>query len=495
MDLDPHVCERARRSRDPRFDGRFFVGVRTTGIYCRPVCPARPPKESNVAYFATAAAAAEAGLRPCLRCRPECSPGAPAWGGSSVTVSRALRLLAEGALDEQSAEELAARLGVGARHLRRLFLEHVGAPPIAVAQTRRLQFAKNLVDETGLPLSEIALASGFGSIRRFNAVFRQAYGRPPGALRRSAECSFPAETVQLRLRYRPPLDWQALFGFLGRRATAGVESVEESSYTRSIELSGRKGWFRADPDPAGAAVKVRIVFTDPRALLRIVGRIRLLFDLNADPEAIRAHLSRDSLFDGRLRQRPGLRLPGCWDGFELSVRAILGQQISVKSASTLAGRLASEFGEPIEAAPRIGRLFPTPGRLAGAPLERIGLTRARAESIRALACATRDGRIAFTGITDQDSFTARLRELPGLGDWTTQYIAMRALGDPDAFPATDLGLRKASSLSGAELEQQSQAWRPWRAYAAMHLWQGHYDEHDQLHRNGQPCRTATAGRR
>jgi AraC family transcriptional regulator, regulatory protein of adaptative response / DNA-3-methyladenine glycosylase II len=494
MELDRIVCERARRSRDPRFDGRFFLGVRTTGIYCRPVCPAPSPREANVIYFPSAAAAAEAGFRPCLRCRPECSPDAPAWLGSSVTVSRALRLLGEGALDEGSTEDLAQRLGVGARHLRRLFLRHVGAPPVAVAQTRRLHFAKTLIDQTSLPLSQVALASGFGSIRRFNAAFLESYGWPPSEFRRHLSSAGEPGFV-ISLRYRPPFDWPALLEFLGPRAIPGVEFVEAGRYSRTISLLGHGGSFSVEPGP-GPSLRARIIFPEPRALFTIVERIRRLFDLNADPDVIATHLGGDPRLKPLVARHPGLRVPGCWDGFELAVRAILGQQVTVKGATTLAGRIASEFGTVLVGGPGLDRLFPDSSRLVDAPLEQIGVTRSRADCIRSLARAVAEGRLSFDRVADPGSVIENLREIRGIGDWTAQYVAMRALAEPDAFPSTDLGLRKAAGrCDHSSLQKMAQAWRPWRAYAAMYLWQGVRDEHSIVHTDRQPRRTAVAGRR
>jgi AraC family transcriptional regulator of adaptative response / DNA-3-methyladenine glycosylase II len=490
MELDPQICERARRSRDPRFDGRFFIGVSTTRIYCRPVCPAPSPKESNVTYFASAAAACEAGYRPCLRCRPEASPGTPAWAGTSTTVSRALRLLDENGLSDSSVETLAERLGIGSRQLRRLFLRHLGATPIAVAQTRRLHFAKRLIDETGLAFTEAALASGFGSIRRFNDCFQKTYGRTPTELRRHARRSIVQEPegYRFRLPFRPPFDWDALIEFLGPRAIPGVEQIDPDRYARTILLDGKRGRIEVQPAPRGGALDLRIEFPDASKLIRIVERVRRLFDLRADPDAIRARLEDDPMLASRIAKRPGLRVPGAWDGFELAVRAILGQQVTVKGATTLSGRLVRAFGE--------GDLFPTPHSLASADYSAIGLPGARAEAIRSLAAAVDGGQLAFTGVTDPERFIARLRELPGIGEWTAQYIAMRALSEPDAFPAADLGLLRASGASSpAELERRAERWRPWRAYAAMYLWQTEENENDELHLHGEPHRAVASGRR
>ena len=473
MNLDWRVCSRARLSRDARFDGRFFIAVLSTKIYCRPICPARTCKESNVRYYPTAAAAAEAGFRPCLRCRPESSPGTPAWLGTSTTVSRALRLIAESGLGDGGIEALAERLGVGSRHLRRLFLRHLGATPIAVAQTRRLHFAKKLIDETSLPMSQIALASGFGSIRRFNAGIRNFYHRTPTQIRHIARRKEiqPGNQYVFRLNFRPPYDWQGMLDFLAPRCSPGVEVVEKGRYRRTICVNGREGHFEVSLDSQRHLLVARIEFGDPQSLFFIVERIRAMFDLNADWADIVETLGNDAVLGERLRANPGLRVPGCWNGFELATRAILGQQITVKGATALAGRLITRFGKPLRGPQGLTHLFPEPKVLADAKIASIGLTATRAETIRALARAVCDGKINFVGVVDSEVFLSRLCEIPGIGKWTAQYVAMRALGEPDAFPSTDLGLLRAMNLrSSLELERRSESWRPWRAYAAMYLW-------------------------
>lgn len=503
MLLDIKLCSRARLTRDPRFDGRFFVGVLTTGIYCRPICPARPPKEENVRYYASAAAAAEAGLRPCLRCRPESSPGTPAWLGTSATVSRALRLISESALEDRGMDALASRLGIGPRHLRRLFLQHLGASPITVAQTRRLQFAKKLLDESQLHMREIAMASGFGSIRRFNACFQKTYGRSPSHLRKLGAQSSPLPQDEYRflLRFRPSFAWNAMMRFLAPRAIPCVEHVEHDIYRRSFSLHGHAGWMEAGLNNSADALDLRIYYSQPRFLFLIVERARRMFDLSADPDQIAAHFRRDPLLASRIAAQPGLRVPGCWEGFELAIRAILGQQVTVRGASTLAGRIVREFGTPLANAPGLTHVFPAPETLADASFTRVGLPQARAHCIRSLARAVCEGTISFSGIVDVEDFLARLRHLPGIGPWTAQYIAMRVLSEPDAFPSSDLGLLRAADLSNPrQLESRSQAWRPWRAYAAMWLWQtvtqkGVNRNVHLLHSHGKPARVAAAGRR
>ncbi|MGH9743029.1 MAG: AlkA N-terminal domain-containing protein, partial [Candidatus Acidiferrum sp.] len=471
--LDWQVCSRARLSRDPRFDGKFFIGVRGSGVYCRPICPAPTAKEKNVRYFATAAAAAEAGFRPCLRCRPECSPGTPAWMGTSNTVSRALRLIGESGLEDGGVETLAERLGIGGRHLRRLFLKHLGATPSAVARTRRLHFAKKLIDETSLPMSHIAIASGFGCVRRFNAAIQATYQRTPTHIRRIARQKerLPEDQYLFRLGFRPPYDWEGMLRFLGPRAIPGVEVVEAGWYRRTIILNGEAGYFEVSLDASGLALSVRIQFGDSRALFFIVERIRRMFDLNADWQRIAARLQTDAALAWRVKESPGLRVPGSWEGFELAVRAILGQQVTVKGATTLAGRMVKEWGRPFAGARGLTHLFPKAEVLAEAKLMGIGLTAARAETIRGLARAVCDGRIHFEGIVETEAFLSELCEIPGIGKWTAQYVAMRAVGEPDALPTGDLGLAHALGMKNTrEIEERSQAWRPWRAYAAMYLW-------------------------
>ncbi|MGE0863592.1 MAG: AlkA N-terminal domain-containing protein [Vicinamibacterales bacterium] len=476
MELDRLVCDRARRSRDARFDGRFFIAVTTTRIYCRPICPARSPNDANIRYYPTAAAAEAAGFRPCLRCRPEASPGTPAWAGTSGVVSRALRLIGEGALDRESVEALSARLGITARHLRRLFLQHVGAAPLQVALTRRGHFAKKLLDETTLPVAEVALAAGFGSVRRFNAQVQRTYSRTPSDLRRRV-ASPAAGRYRLTLSYRPPFDWQALMAFLAARATPGVEEAGAAGYRRTIAIDGATGTIQVRHAGSRPAIELEVRFPDSRALLVIVERVRRMFDLGADPAVIAGHLQTDPLLGPVMKRHPGLRAPGAWDGFELSVRAILGQQVSVAAATTIAGRLARRFGSPVEGDEGLDRIFPTPAQLAHAPLEELGVIASRAETIRLLARAVAAGTVTFAGAAAADDVTRALRALPGIGPWTAQYIALRALGEPDAFLTGDLVLRRMAGRDTTHaLDERSESWRPWRAYAVMLLWQAATDE-------------------
>ncbi|WP_437303945.1 AlkA N-terminal domain-containing protein [Sorangium sp. So ce388] len=488
MRLDEDACYRALETRDHRFDGRFFTGVRSTGIYCRPVCPARTPRRERCVFFPSAAAAQEAGYRPCLRCRPEASPGTPAWLGTSAVVSRALRLIAEGALDDADAPALAARLGVGERHLRRLFLRHIGAPPLAVAQTRRLLFAKKLLDETALSMTEVALSSGFSSVRRFNDAIRATYARTPRELRQAAakrgggaaRADAGAPDIALRLPFRPPLDWGALAGFLGARAIPGVESAGPGVYRRTVRAAGGHGVVEVRPVPGEPYLLARLRLPGTEGLIHCAERLRRLFDLGADPDAIAAHLGADPRLAPWVAAMPGVRVPGAWDGFELAVRAILGQQVSVRAATQLAGRLVARHGEPLslrggllpeDADGALSFVFPAPEVLAAADLTDLGLPRARAAAISSLAARVAGGEVALDASRGLEETVRALAGLPGIGEWTAHYIAMRALREPDAFPATDLGLRRAlGGISGAGLLAMAEAWRPWRAYAAMLLW-------------------------
>ncbi len=482
MDLPPHdVCYRAIATRDLRFDGRLFIGVKTTGIYCRPICPARTPKRENVTFWPSAAAAQEAGFRPCLRCRPEISPDAAAWRGTSNTVSRALALIAEGSLDgdDASLAALCERLGVGERQLRRLFDKHLGAPPIAVAQTRRVLFAKQLIQETRLPMAAIADASGFRSIRRFNDAFKKLYRRSPSDLRRQSVAAPALSTVTLRLGYRAPYDWDRILAFLDARSIAGVELIEKNRYCRTIEIDGAFGSVAVEPGKDCLQATIR--FPKVTALLAIVARLRRLFDLDADIETIGAHLSGDLALAPLVARRPGLRTPGAWDGFELAVRAILGQQITVAGARQLAVKLVARAGSGI--APdasgdeRLARVFPSARRMAKSDLSTLGMPRARIAALMALAEAVaRDPKLIEPAGSYEET-VEKLLALPGFGPWTAQYWALRALRDSDAFPAADVALLRSPLVaqdgkrpSPKALLARAESWRPWRAYAAQHLW-------------------------
>ena len=470
MELDTDICYEAVRSRDTRFDGRFFTAVRTTGIYCRPVCPAVTPRRRNVVFYACAAAAEQAGYRPCRRCRPETSPGTPAWLGTSATVSRALREINSGYLDEHTVSELADRLGIGARHLTRLFADHLGTNPLAFAQTRRVHFARNLIEQTRLPLAQIALAAGFGSVRRFNHQLKQVFGRTPSELRRRTAVPIGTDAPLVhRLPCRRPYDWDRLLDFLRGRAIPGVESVTADAYRRTITHRGRPGRLEVAPLPGRDELQLRVWLPQLDGVIDVVSTVRRMFDCGADPDLINAHLGRDPLLAPLVAARPGLRLPVGWDPFETAVRAILGQQISVAGATTISGRVAARCGTPwASGCTELTHLFPTPAQLAAADLGGIGLTTRRAASLQGFAAAVSDGTLVLDASRGVEDFVARFTALPGIGPWTAHYVAMRALGEPDAFPASDLGLRQAAP--GLDLAAHAETWRPWRAYAALHLW-------------------------
>jgi AraC family transcriptional regulator, regulatory protein of adaptative response / DNA-3-methyladenine glycosylase II len=481
VDLDVNACYRAFRTRDARFDGRLFSGCRTTGIYCRPVCPARTPKRAHMWFFPTAAAAQEAGFRPCLRCRPETSPDLAVWRGTSNTVSRALSLIEAGALDDAPVEDLAERVGIGERQLRRLFRLHLGATPVAVAQTKRLLLAMQLIGETRLSMADIALASGYASIRRFNEVFKQLFNRSPSSLRRrgSVAAASSPTGISILLRYRPPFDWTATLSFLEARVIPGIEHVSGGRYARTIDVQGVQG--HVSVELAGEdALRATIRFPRLSALPVIISRLRRLFDLVSDPESIAAHLSEDAALAPLIRVRPGLRVPGSWDAFEIGVRAVLGQQITLRAAQGLAATLVAWYGEcytdktmPIDG---LTHVFPSPERIASANPGKMGMPGTRARALSALAAAFLDDARILTRCRDLETCVSRLRALPGIGEWTAQYIAMRELREPDAFPADDVALRRMLSriegreFTSRELLAKAERWRPWRAYAAQHLW-------------------------
>ncbi len=473
MHITSELCWNAVRTRDRRFDGRFFVGVTSTGIYCRPICPARTPARRNVRFFASAAAAEAAGHRPCRRCRPETAPGSAAWQGTSATVARALRLIDDGALDEGSVEALGARLGVTGRWLRALFAEQLGASPLDVAQTRRVHLARRLLDETSLPLEDVAAASGFGSARRLREALQRTFRRPASELRRAGASTVPG--LSLRLGARAPFDPAPLLAFFAARAIPGVESVDGDTYARTVTLDGTSGVLEVRAVPGEQAVRLRMHSSRPLPLLPVAARVTRMFDLEADAAAIASHLSADPLL-ARAFTRRAVRVPGAWDAFELGVRAMLGQQITIAAARTLAARIVAACGEPLAVTHgALTHLFPTPAALAGAPLETLGLTRARAAALRGFAAAVADGSLKLDELGSAEEAQARLVKLPGIGPWTAQYVAMRAVHDPDAFPAGDLIVRQALARSGKlpserEVLARAERWRPWRAYATLALW-------------------------
>lgn len=480
-DLEPAVCYRAVETRDRRFDGHFFTGVRTTGIFCRPVCPATLPKLKNCTFYRSAAAAQQAGYRPCLRCRPELSPQLwPTTGGGNI-IPRALRLIGAGALNEGSVAQMSAQLGVSDRYLRRRFSETLGTSPAQVAKTQRLLFAKQLISETTLTMTEIAIAAGFKSIRSFNYGIQQTYGCAPTQLRRHRQMPQPAAPITLKLSFSPPYDWAALANFLATRATPGLTSVTPQGYRRSIELEGHHGWVSVSYVPGQSYLQAQIGFPQIKLLSKIIDRLRGIFDLSAHGAAIEHHLQQDPLFQKQFQQqqfRSGMRIPGTWDTFELAVRAIVGQQVSVTAANALFARLVARYGSPLsvpQAPSELRYVFPQPDILAAADLTEVGITRARAAAISSLAQTVAETPHFFRQLTTLDEAISTLCQLPGIGPWTAHYIAMRALQSPDAFPPGDVALLRGMAALGEpvskpQLLSRAEAWRPWRAYAAMHLW-------------------------
>jgi AraC family transcriptional regulator of adaptative response / DNA-3-methyladenine glycosylase II len=469
MVLDAESCYQALVAHDTRFDGVFFVGVATTGIYCRTVCPARTPRRESCAFYPSAAAAERAGYRPCRRCRPELAPGSARVDAVDRLATAVASRIEDGALGEGRVEDLAAEMGVSARHLRRVTRRAFGVSPVELAQTQRLLLAKRLLTDTRLPITEVALASGFASVRRFNALFRERYRLRPTELRRGRAMADPAETLVCEVAYRPPLDWARLLTFLESQRIPGVEAIEGERYFRTVALGGRTGWLAVAPVRERAALRVEIAASLAPALRPTLARVKRLFDLAAEPQQIATRL-------GPLAEtRPGLRVPGAFDGFEMALRAILGQQVSGKAATTLAGRLAAAFGEPIETPfAALSALPLDPARLAAAGVAAVasqGIIAARARAIVALAEAVATGGLRLDPGAPVAATLTRLTALPGVGEWTAQYVAMRALGWPDAFPHTDLGLRRALGEENPKrLLERAETWRPWRAYAAMHLW-------------------------
>jgi AraC family transcriptional regulator of adaptative response / DNA-3-methyladenine glycosylase II len=449
-----------------------FTAVVTTGIYCRPGCSGQPLAR-NTRPYAYAAAAEADGFRPCLRCRPDREPD-PGWVDAPELVCRALRSIASGALDGATEDELAARLGVSARHLRRLFESHVGATPAEVARSRRAHFARRLLDDTDLPIARVGAAAGFTSVRQLNRVMKDVFHLTPQELRarrRTPDRCVADGGLELRVPYRPPFAWAPMLAFLAPRAIPGVEAVDEAAgvYRRTIEVGGDPAVLEVWNEPERNALRLRAHLPVIDALVHVVAGVRRMFDLDAEPAVVDAHLERDPELRPLVRARPGLRVPGAIDPFEIGVRAVLGQQVSVATATRLAGRVAHAHGRPVPGLDALGlsHLFPTPDALAAADLTAVGVTRARAAAIRAFAQAVADGTLTLDADTGLDDAVAALRALPGFGEWTAQYIAMRAYGERDGFPARDLGLRRAF---GEDVALRAEAWRPWRAYGAMHAW-------------------------
>jgi AraC family transcriptional regulator, regulatory protein of adaptative response / DNA-3-methyladenine glycosylase II len=485
MKLNPDICYRALQARDARFDGHFFIAVLTTKIYCRPICPARQPRRENCLFMPSAAAAHGAGFRPCLRCRPEISPNLLGRLEPGSTVfDRALNAIAIGALDESGVKELAARLEISDRHLRRLFTEHLGASPVTVAQTRRILFAKQLLDETALSMTDVAMAAGFASIRRFNDAMQKTYQKAPRDLRKfqvATTATSQIPNIKIKLPFSPPYDWETLVKFLAGRAMPGIEVATIDYYQRTIEIDRSHGVIEVRPVRGKNYLIANIQFPQVTALAQIVERLRRVFDLSANTTLISTHLASDPYLATMVRSRAGLRVPGAWNGFELAVRAILGQQVSVAAATTLASRLVATYGEPLAidnvawVSPELRFVFPRPELLIDADLTRLGITKARSRAIVTLAAMMTANPNTLQGFQTLETAIEHLCRLPGIGEWTAHYIAMRSLREPDAFPAGDLALLRTMakddpSMTKARLSQRAENWRPWRAYAAMYLW-------------------------
>ncbi|WP_417841783.1 AlkA N-terminal domain-containing protein [Terasakiella sp.] len=466
MKLEHDICYQALKSRDARFDGRFFTGVSSTGIFCRPVCPASTPKPENCTFFASASAALQAGFRPCLRCRPESAPASPAWIGTEATVKRALSLIEDGALDEgQSLENLCNRLGVGERHLRRLFQTHLGASPKQIALTRRLMFAKKLLAQTDASVMDIALAAGFNSLRRFNDAYKKIFDFAPSFERKKSkenEKANPCDSFTLHFNYRPPFDWAGLLAFFESRAIDAVEQVTENGYQRRIAMAEQIATVRITHDDQRNRLKAHISGVDVQHLRPLSQKIRRVFDLDADPAIINADLSRQKVLRDLVRTTPGLRVPGAWDGFEIAVRAVIGQQISVKGARTICNRVVERVGKTV---------FPTPSDIENTDLDGLGLTGRRITTLKKLAASWS----ALDCTNGVEKLLKDLCDLPGIGPWTAHYIVMRAFGEPDIYPVADLGLVRAlekldQPAGKKDMEQFFDNLRPWRAYGALHLW-------------------------
>ena len=474
--LDPGICYRAIQTRDRRFDGLFFTAVRSTGIFCRPVCPAKVPKRKNCTFYRSAAAAQQAGYRPCLRCRPEIAPQLWAAADGSDVVPRALQMIGAGALDELSVRDLAHRLRVSDRYLRRRFAEDLGTAPSQVAKTRRLLFAKQLITDTTLTMTEIAIAAGFKSIRSFNRSLQQTYGCPPTDLRRHRQSASAEDPITLKLPFSPPYNWEAIAAFCRGHATPGSTSATSYRYCRTIELEGHHGWISVGPVLDKPYLQAHITFPKVGLLAKIVARLQRMFDLSATVAVIEQQLQQDPIFQHQFQR--GLRIPGAWDPFELAVRAIVGQQVSVVAANTLFQRIVTQYGQPLSvpaAPPELQYVFPQPAVLAAADLTEVGIIRSRAIAISTLAQAVADRPDFFARLTTLEEAVNTLCQFRGIGPWTAHYIAMRALQIPDAFPPGDIGLLRGiaalgKSLTKAQLQQRSIAWQPWRAYAAMQLW-------------------------
>ena len=469
--LDHETCYQAISRRDARFDGRFYTAVMTTGIFCRPSCPARTPKSTNVRFYPHAATASEAGFRPCRRCRPELAPGHPEWNRRADLTGKALKLIEAGTVDQVGVSGLASRLGVSERHLRRELQSTVGTGPLQLARTRRLWLARLLLDQTSLSVTEVAFAAGFSSIRQFNDSIRHAFDAPPSALRRRVGTEPSATSVTLQLPCRGEVRWSALHSFFAMRAIPGLESASEHSFRRQVnggwlELSGPKPTALASDDVGNETLTLTCSLKRLSDLAELLPIVRRVADLDTDLEPIETHLATDTTLARRLRSTPLGRLPGVFDPFEVAVRAIVGQQVSVAAARTLLGRLIELTTNGSE--PAGG--FPSAEQVASTSLERLGMPSRRRDTIQRVARAMADGQVDLGPHVEPGQARQQLEALSGIGPWTAGYITMRALSDPDGWPQGDLALRRSLDCSAPELERRASNWKPWRAYAALLLW-------------------------
>ncbi|MDQ6688865.1 MAG: helix-turn-helix domain-containing protein [Actinomycetota bacterium] len=474
MDLDADLCYRAVKGRDRRFDGLFYTAVRTTGIYCRPSCPAITPQRRNVSFFPSAAAAQIAGFRACRRCLPDATPGSPAWDVAADAAGRAMRLVADGVVERDGVDGLARRLGYSTRQLNRLVTSAYGAGPLALSRSRRAQTARVLVETSGMSFADVAFASGFASIRQFNDTIREVYAATPSQLRGRRGGPVSSGTINTRIAVREPFSGSDLLAFLAARAVPGVEAAGSGWYERSLRLPHGSGVLRLEPESGGRSV-VAGTFTlaDARDLAPAMERTRRLLDADCDPVPVAAALAEDPVLRPLVARRPGLRVPGHVDGAEVAVRAVLGQQVSVAAARRLAARLVTSYGEPLDLAGehRVTRLFPDPAVLGGLDQASLAMPRSRAKALLALCQALTLGDVVLDRSGDRTQVRRALLAIPGIGPWTADYIALRALGDPDVILATDLGLRQAAVRLGIDdLRTASAAWRPWRSYAQLQLW-------------------------
>ena len=475
--LDFERCYRAVESRDARFDGWFITAVKTTGIYCRPSCPTPVrPKRENVRFYPTAAAAQLAGFRACKRCRPDASPGSPEWNVRGDLVGRAMRLIADGTVDRVGIAGLARRLAVSERHLHRLLLAELGAGPLAIARAQRAQTARTLIETTDLPFTDVAFAAGFESVRQFNDTVREVFALTPTALRTAGRRrgDIVEGTLMLRLPYRPPIDWPALFGWLRTRAVPGVAEANGRAYRRTLRLA--RGAAIVALEPVNGHIQCTLKLESMADLTSAVRQCRRLLDLDADPLSVVEVLSQDRRLSPIVKKRPGLRAPGAVDGTELAIQAILGQQVSLAAARTLTSRLITAHGDVVKIAdPTLTHLFPCADAIAAADLSKLGVPQARRATLHALARAVAGGKLVLDPGADRAETYQRLVAVPGIGEWTAGYILMRALGDPDTFLPSDLGIKKAGARLGLgdrarTLSERAAAWRPWRTYAMHHLW-------------------------